>query len=477
MASPPAVAQAHWSSKAAFVLAAVGSAVGLGNLWRFPSEAGANGGGAFVLIYVLCVLLIGAPLLLAETLIGRHGQRSTIESARLIARQSKASSAWASLAVIGMVANYMILTFYSVVAGWVIYFIGTSGADLVRTIGAGQPFAGAYSNLSVEQIRAQMPDLFANPVQMTVTHFLFAAATTFIVARGVKGGIEVAATWMMPAFFILLLVITGYAAATGDFAAAVQFLFTPDFARALQPEVLNSALGQAFFSLSLGGGAMVAYGAYASRETNLAQTSGMISAADTSVAIIAGLAIFPIVFSVGLTPDAGPTLMFQTLPAAFHSMPAGAMVAFAFFVLALFAALTSSVSLLEIATAYFVERLKVSRALAASALGAGFFLIGMASVLSFNLWADHRPLAFIPGFENAGWFDAFDGLTGKILLPFSGLITAVFIGWVADRKLVDSETGLAGGPLLPVWRFLVAWLCPLAVFLILLFGLFPQLLG
>ena len=182
-------------------------------------------------------------------------------------------------------------------------------------------------------------------------------------------------------------------------------------------------------------------------------------------------------FSVGLTPDAGPTLMFQTLPAAFHSMPGGALVGLAFFLLALFAALTSSVSLLEISTAYFVERFKASRVVVASLLGASLFVIGMISVLSFNVWADHRPLAFLPGFENANWFDAFDGVTGKILLPLSGLITAVFIGWIADRKLVDGETGLGGGPLLPVWRFLIAWLCPIAVFLILLFGLFPQLIS
>lgn len=476
-ANLPSSGQPNWSSKPAFILAAVGSAVGLGNLWRFPAEAGANGGAAFVLVYILCVALIGAPLLLAETLIGRHGQRSTITSAALLARQSKASSGWASLAVIGMIANYLILTFYSVVAGWVLYFIWTSGADVLRTIAAGQPFAGAYANLTVDQVRQQMPDLFADPVKMSIAHFIFAAATTYVVARGVKGGIEVAAVWLMPAFFILLLGITVYAGVTGDFAAGAAFLFTPDFARAVQPEVLNSALGQAFFSLSLGGGAMIAYGAYASRETNLGQTSGIISAADTSVAIIAGLAIFPIVFSVGLAPDAGPTLMFQTLPAAFHSMPAGALVGLAFFVLALFAALTSSVSLLEISTAFLVERFKMARVMAAGLLGASFFLIGMVSVLSFNVWADHRPLAMVPGFTNANWFDVFDGVTGRILLPLSGLITAIFIGWVADRKLVNEETGLQSGPLLPVWRFLVAWLCPIAVFLILLFGLFPQLIS
>lgn len=469
--------RAHWSSRAAFVLAAVGSAVGLGNLWRFPSEAGANGGGAFVLIYILCVALIGAPLLLSETLIGRHGQRSTIGSAALLARQSGAGGGWAALAVIGMVANYLILTFYSVVAGWVLYFIFSSGADVIGAIGAGRPFAGAWADLSVEQIRQQMPDLFADPVRMTIFHFLFAAATTLIVARGIKDGIETAAVWLMPAFFVLLIGITIYSAIEGDFAAGLRFLFQPDFARALQPGVLNSALGQAFFSLSLGGGAMVAYGAYASRDTNLGSSAGTIAFADTSVAIIAGLAIFPIVFSVGMAPDAGPTLMFQTLPAAFHSMPGGALVALAFFVLALFAALTSSVSLLEIATGWLVERFDMARWLAALLLGVGFFLIGMVSLLSFNVWADHRPLPFLPGFEDAGWFDAIDGVTGKMLLPLSGLITAVFIGWIADRKLVDAETGLQAGPLLPVWRFLVAWLCPVAVGLILIFGLFPQLIS
>ena len=468
--------QARWSSKAAFVLAATGSAVGLGNLWRFPTEVGSNGGGAFVLLYILCVVLIALPLLLAESLIGRHGQRSTIGSAVHLARQSGASPAWSMLAVVGLIANTAILTFYCVVAGWVVYFIGTSAADLIGAIGAGEPLRGAFAPQSVEQIQQMMPTLFANPVLLVGLQFAFLVVTVWIVARGVKGGIEMAATWLMPAFFFLLIGITIYAAITGDFAAAVTYLFTPDFERALQPGVLSSALGQAFFSLSLGGGAMIAYGAYASRETNLGQTSGMIAFADTGVAIIAGLAIFPIVFSVGMTPDAGPTLMFQSLPTAFHSMPGGAIVGFLFFVLALFAALTSSVSLLEISVSWVTEKFGVSRGKAAWGIGVPVFLIGLLSALSFNILADQRPIPFIPGFENATWFDAIDGVTGKLLLPLSGLITAVFIGWVADRKLVNAETGLTGGGL-AAWRFLIGWLCPLAVFAILVIGLFPQLLG
>lgn len=474
--NPAAPVQARWSSKAAFVLAATGSAVGLGNLWRFPTEAGSNGGGAFVLLYILCVVLIAMPLLLAESLIGRHGQRSTIASAAYLARQSKASPMWSVLAVIGLIANTAILTFYCVVAGWVVYFIGTSAADLVGAVSAGTPLAGAYADDSVEQIQQLMPTLFANPVLLVSLQLAFVIVTTWIVARGVKGGIEVAATWLMPAFFFLLIAITVYAAVIGDFGAALAFLFTPDFERALHPGVLSSALGQAFFSLSLGGGAMIAYGAYASRDTNLAQTSGMIAFADTAVAIIAGLAIFPIVFSVGMEPNAGPTLMFQTLPAAFHAMPGGAIVGLLFFVLALFAALTSSVSLLEISVGWVTEKFGVSRVKAAWSIGLLVFLIGLLSALSFNVLADQRPMATVPGFENATWFDAIDGITGRLLLPLSGLVTAIFIGWVADRKLVNGETGLKGGGL-TAWRFLIAWLCPLAVAAILVIGLFPQLLG
>ena len=475
VASSPA-GQAQWSSKAAFILAATGSAVGLGNLWRFPTEAGTNGGGAFVLLYILCVVLIALPLLLAESLIGRHGQRSTIGSAVHLARQSGASPAWSLLAIVGLIANTAILTFYGVVAGWVIYFVGTSAADLAGAIGAGDPLRGAYAEQSVAQIQEMMPTLFANPVLLVGLQLAFVFLTVWIVARGVKGGIEAAATWLMPAFFFLLIGITVYAAIIGDFAAALTFLVTPDFERALQPGVLSAALGQAFFSLSLGGGAMIAYGAYASRETNLGQTSGMIAFADTGVAIIAGLAIFPIVFFVGMEPNAGPTLMFQTLPAAFNAMPGGAIVGLAFFVLALFAALTSSVSLLEISVGWVIEKFGVGRAKAAIGIGVLVFLVGLLSALSFNVLADQRPIPFIPGFENATWFDAIDGVTGKLLLPLSGLITAIFIGWVADRKLVNAETGLKGGGL-GAWRFLIAWVCPLAVTAILVLGLFPQLLG
>jgi SNF family Na+-dependent transporter len=333
MVAAASAPHAHWSSRAAFVLAAIGSAVGLGNLWRFPAEAGANGGAAFVLVYILCVVLIGMPLLLSETIIGRHGQRNAVASTVALAHQSNASGGWAALAWFGMVAAFFVLTFYSVVAGWVLYFIGATALDWLGALAAGQPLAGAFADGTVEDVQGLMPALFADPLRMTAMHFIFAAITIFVVARGVNQGIEKAATWLMPAFFILLVIITIYAGFTGDFAAGFAFLFTPDFSRVLEPLVLNSALGQAFFSLSLGSAILITYGAYASRETNLAHTSGIVAAADTSVAIIAGLAIFPIVFAVGLDPAAGPTLLFQSLPSAFHAMPGGALVAMLFFIL------------------------------------------------------------------------------------------------------------------------------------------------
>lgn len=476
MAASSPSGKAHWSSKTAFILAATGSAVGLGNLWRFPTEAGTNGGGAFVLLYVLCVVLIAAPLLLSEVLIGRHGQRSTIGSAVALARQSGASPAWSAMAVLGLIANTLILSFYCVVAGWVVYFIGVSGMGLFESISQGAALGGAYPGQSPDTIREIMPALFGSPTLLVAMQAIFVILTVFVVARGVHGGIEAAAVWLMPAFFFLLIGITAYAALTGDFAQAVAFLFTPDFTRIMDPGVLNSALGQAFFSLSLGGGAMIAYGAYASKDTNLSSTSGTIAFADTAVAIIAGLAIFPIVFSAGLQPDAGPTLMFQTLPTAFHEMPGGGIVAFAFFMLAFFAALTSSVSLLEISVGWITERFGVSRTAASWGMGLLVFGLGVLSALSFNVLADQRPLPFIPGFENAGWFDALDGLTSRLFLPLSGLITAIFVGWIADRKIVDAETGLSAGAL-KIWRFLVAWLCPLAVAGILVIGLFPGLLA
>ena len=465
-----------WSSRSGFILAAVGSAVGLGNLWRFPSEAGANGGGAFVIFYILCVALIGLPILLSETLIGRHGKTSAVESAKIVARESGASVGWSALAWVGMLAAFMILTFYSVIAGWVIYYVGVFAGDLGSSIAAGNVLGGAFAEQDKSAIEALLPALFANNAVLIALHAVFMAVTIYFVARGVTGGIEKIAVWLMPIFFVLIVAITIYGAFTGAFAEALAFLFAFDPARLFHSNVMLSALGQAFFSLSLGSALMITYGSYADRATNLASTSSVIAFADTSVAIIAGLAIFPIVFAAGLPADAGPTLMFQTLPASFQAMPAGSLIGLLFFVMVLFAALTSSVALLETPVSWLIEKTRMARVAAAGIVGGIAFLVGVPSALSFNLIEEVYPLDFVPFFADQNFFGIADKFSGQLLLPLSGLITAIFIGWFADRRLIDAENGLDGG-LHRLYRFLIAWLCPIAVALILLFGLFPDLGG
>lgn len=465
-----------WSSRSAFVMAAIGSAVGLGNLWRFPAEAGANGGGAFVIFYLLCVILIGMPLLLCETLIGRHGGSSAVESARRVARDSGASPHWSLLASTGVLAAFLILSFYSVVAGWVLNYVGVFAADLISSLGGGTLMAGAFAGQEKAQIEALLPEMFASPGLLVGLHALFMGITLYFVMRGVTKGIEFVAVSLMPAFFVLLLGITFYNLFNGAFAEAFNFLFAFEPERVLHGNVMLSALGQAFFSLSLGSAMMITYGAYADGKMNLAGASAIIAGADSAVAIIAGLAIFPIVFAAGLDAAAGPTLMFQTLPAAFQSMPLGSLIGFAFFVMVFFAALTSSVALLEAPTLWAMEKFSLSRRVASVMMASLAFILGVFSALSFNIMGDFRPLGFIPFFAETNFFDTLDGLTSKILMPLSGLLTALFVGWVADRRLTDAENGISGGLHL-FWRFLVAWLCPVALTTIFIIGLFPDLLG
>ena len=464
-----------WSSRWAFVLAAVGAAVGLGNIWRFPTLAGENGGGAFVLLYIGCVVLIGLPMVLSEVMIGRHGRSDAYHSVVKVAEDSGASRNWGIFGGMGILSAALILSFYSVVAGWVLYYVGVMGADLLGAIFSGNPFAGALAAESPETIPDRMTNLFENNPMLLGMHVIFMGITIWIVARGVTDGIEKAATLLMPAFFALLVLITIYGAFTGEFGKAVAFMFTPDFSK-LTPGVMNEALGQALFSMSVASAALITYGGYVSKETKLAPTAGMISFADTAVAILAGLMIFPIVFAVGLDAAAGPTLVFQSLPIAFHTMPGGSLVGFLFFVLVFFAALTSSISLLEAAVAWAMEKFGWARAKAAWLVGGAIFLVGVACALSLNIWSEVRLLGFWSLFADANIFDTIDGLVGKVLLPLTAFLTSIFVGWKADKKLVAAETGLSAGTL-GIYRFLIAWLAPIAVFLILLFGLFPSLLG
>lgn len=455
----------HWSSRTAFLLASIGSAVGLGNLVRFPAEAGANGGAAFVLFYILCVVLIGVPLLLSETLIGRHGQAAAPASYRKLAVESGASPRWEWVAGIGVFSSTLVLGFYCVLGGWVLYYIGVFFADMLTSGVTGTAFQG----MSVEAVEGLFPALVGNGPLTVALDILFLLITLAFVARGVSGGIEKAAVWLMPAFFALMLGITVYGATGGHFLDAANYLFKFEPEKLTGP-VMLAAVGQAFFSLSLGMACMVTYGAYVGRDVNLARSSGVIAGADTTVAIVAGLCIFPIVFAAGLAPEGGLGLMFQTLPHAFQDMPLGSLIGLAFFIMVAFAALTSSVSLMEVPTAWLIDKFGMGRVAASLVISAAGLVLGVFSALSTGMLAWFHPLDFIPLFADKGVMDVLDIFTSRLTMPITALLTCIFVGWVADRRLLDGESGL-GSRTHQLWRFVVRWVCPAALLGILWAGL------
>jgi NSS family neurotransmitter:Na+ symporter len=485
----------QWSSKAAFILAAIGSAVGLGNLWRFPYVAGENGGGAFVVFYVVCVVLIGLPVLVAELYIGRRGGMSAVGSVVRIAKSEGRSSLWSLQSWFGMIGAFIILTFYSVIAGWVLAYVLMIGGDLIRSIGADGLAglkAGAFAGQSQSEVGAKLGALLNDPVRMIVYHAAFMALTVFIVARGVKGGIETAVTFLMPAFFVMLIVLVGFAVFSGDSARGFDFLFGFRFEDTLAEDgsvisrgflhgvkdgsVISAALGQAFFSIGLGSALMMTYGAYMSKEQDIPRASRLVGLSDTAVGILAGIAIFPVVFAVGLDPAAGPTLMFQTLPMAFQGMPGGAVFGLLFFVLAFFAAITSSIALLEASTSWFEEQQQGrQRTMIAICLGLVAFLIGVANALSqvpatnadgeivrdlfFNTWLPANGIAL---FEGMVLLDFLSALT-DLVLPIAGFITALFAGWVVSEAVSREETGFKSEAWFQRWRFLIRYVCPIGI--------------
>ena len=445
----------HWSSRAAFILAATGAAVGLGNIWKFPYLAGENGGGAFVLVYLACVLAVGVPVLIAEMLLGRRGRRNPIATMRLLSDEESGSGRWHFVAWMGVVTGMLILSYYSVVAGWTLAYVVES-------------VTGAFVGADKAAVAQNFGALLADPWAQTAWHTLFMAVTTVVVARGVKDGLEAAVRWMMPALFLLLLLLVGYSMTTGHFGAGLRFLFAPDFS-ALTPASVMAALGQAFFSLSIGMGAIMAYGAYLRDDVAVAPTAAVVAGADTAVALLAGIAIFPIVFANGLDPAEGPGLIFQTLPIAFGEMPLGSLFGTLFFVLLAIAAWTSAISLMEPASACLIEYRGMSRPAAAILVGIVIWAIGLVTVLSFNVWSDAT--VAVAGREFTP-YSAIEYLTSNIALPLGGLLIAVFAGWVMSKgsTLDEFERGASAG--YDTWRLLIRWIVPIALLV-----MFLQLAG
>lgn len=414
----------YWSSRAGFIFAAMGSAIGLGSIWKFPYEVGTNGGGGFVFFYLLGLLLIVFPLMLVEFAIGRRGRSNAVTSIAAVALESGGSRGWATTSILGVVAAVLILSFYSVIGGWALAYV----VDTIRH--------GLASDSALVQARYDV--LLASPLRMTIYHTIFMVITAVIVARGIAGGIESASLYLMPVLIVLIVTLAVYSASQGDAVAALRFLFTVDLHR-LSPQVALEALGLGFFSIGVGLAILITYAAHARSEFDLRTVAIVTVLSDTAISFLAGLAVFPVVFAERLDPSSGPGLMFVTLPLAFAQIPLGTSAAIAFFVLLSIAALASAMSLLEMPVALAQRWLGWSRPNAAVTVASACWVLGLASVLSFNTWSSWYPLARLPGLETSTAFECLDQVASNVLLPLAAFGLAIFGGWVVQARLLADE--------------------------------------
>ncbi len=441
-----------FASRWGFILAAMGSAVGLGNIWRFTFMAGENGGGAFIFFYFLFIIFLGIPCVIAMIAIGRRGGHSPAGSTRALALAEGKSENWKFLGWIAITIAFLALTFFSVVAGWVLAYLPIS-------------LSGAFSGITAEESVALFDEVQASVFGMTFWHGVFMAMTMLIVARGVQNGLEKTVKVMMPALFIILLILVIYAAFAGDFGAALRFMFVPDFSR-VDNDVVLLALGQAFFSLSVGGGGIINYGSYLDKQASIPRSAFAIAGANVSVDMLAGLAIFPIVFAFALEPAAGPGLLFVTLPVALGQMPGGALIGTLFLLLVLFAALSTSISMLESTVSRLVEKPGATRGRMTLYAGGLAWLIGLGSVFSHNIWSDFTPLNFIPWFEGATIFRIIDFFVVNNLILLSAFLIAIFVGWVISKEATQDELGMGNSLGYRCWHTVMRYLAPIAIFLV-----------
>jgi len=452
MANHNTTIHAHWSSRITFILAATGSAVGLGNIWKFPYITGENGGGAFVLIYLLSVAIIGIPIIMAETMLGRRGQMNPIATMEHLAKEAKVTKLWGYLGWMGVLAGFIILSFYSVIAGKTIAY-------------ALKIMTGFLSQLNTDMAEHAVMSLNDSIFALTLWHTVFISVTMYIVARGINEGIEQAVKFLMPGLFLILLILVAYAMTTDSFGTGISFMFNFDLDSVTGTTFLL-AMGQAFFTLSLGMGAIMVYGSYLPKDISIGQTALVIAITDTAVAILAGVAIFPIVFANAFEPSMGPDLIFKTLPMAFSHMFAGNLFGLMFFVLLIFAALSSSISLIEPAVSYVVEKYEISRQNACIIAGALTWALGMGTVFSTNIWVDATIF-------DKTFFEVLEFISANVLLPLGGILMAVFAGWVMTLESTAEEFEVSKESFLfKLWRILVRYVAPAAVTIVLIAGLF-----
>jgi NSS family neurotransmitter:Na+ symporter len=444
----------HWSNRLGFILAATGSAIGLGNIWKFPYIAGTNGGGAFVLIYLACILIVGIPILLAEMHIGRESQSNAVKAFQVL---HKPNSAFRYIGFAGVFCAFVILSFYSVVGGWVLDFE-------LRSI------MNEFGSSSPEEIKGFLGSLFANPWRMVIGHTIFMVLTISIVLCGVAKGIEKWNKILMPVLLLILAALLVRSFFLDGFGQAFSFLFSPNFSN-LTWEGILEAVGHSFFTLSLGMGVMITYGSYLPKEKGILKTAIMVAGLDTLIALVAGLVIFSVVFTFGQEAGAGPTLMFVTLPMLFKQLPGGYIVSVLFFLLVAFAALTSSISLLEVVVAYWDESRGTSRV--KTSIGAGIIMwaIGILCALSFNVLSGYKL------FGKFTFFDTLDKLSSSILLPLGGLVIAIFFGWTLGKKALNKALEAEGGLVYQGILWSVRVISPIAIAYILYKGIHDIIVG
>ena len=440
--------RASFGSKIGAILAAAGSAVGLGNIWRFPYETGSHGGAAFILIYLACVFLLGLPIMIAEFTVGRRAKASSGRAFGLLAP----GTPWKWIGTLGVLAGLLILGYYSVVAGWTLEYVLVS-------------LTNGFAGQGPEDFVSSFQAFSQHPFRPLVWMLVFLLLTHYIVVRGVKDGIEKSSKIMMPVLFILIVVLAACSVSLPNAQAGLEFLLKPDFSK-VDASVFLGAMGQAFFSLSLGMGCLATYASYFSSETNLGKTALSVGVIDTLIAILAGLIIFPAAFSVGIQPDAGPSLIFITLPNVFQQAFGGVpflsvVFSLMFYVLLALAALTSTISMHEVVTAYLNERFGWSRSRAAVCVTSFCIVTGTLSSLSLGIWK--------AAFFGLSFFDLLDFVTAKLMLPLGGILVSLFVGWYLKRSVSYDELtnyGLQKAPYYPVYLFVLRYVAPVAISLI-----------
>ena len=443
--SPPPV----WSSRLAFYLATIGGAVGLGSIWRLPYLVGSNGGSAFIFVFVLACLMIATPLLVAEFLIGRRARLSPPEAAGAVARESGLSTKWNAIGILGTIAAFVIISYYTVIAGWVLAYTWKCAS-------------GALVGLSRREVAGLWGGFLASPLEVGAWHLAFVLLVAVISARGVGRGVEVATKLRAPVLLILLLVLMSYAIATGDLRQGLQFAFAPNFS-AITPQVVLAAIGQAFYATGVGMAMMMAMGSYVSRGTSLVRPALVISGSILLVSMLATLTIFPLVFHYGMNPAAGTELVFDVLATVFAQMPGGRVFGTLFFLLLVFAALTPSMAGLEPLIEWLQQRRGLGRGHAVMVAAVAAWVLGIGSVLSFNLWSGWHPLGALAMFRDKTFFDVIDFVSSNILLPIGAMATSLLVGWRLSRKIVDDELADETPLAARISVLLLRYVCPIAI--------------